>query len=57
MSQIQLLKFNTGPLVIKYAETLIIREDQCMEDEGEPWWLPLAKVETRQMSWSTLLTK
>lgn len=58
MSQIRLLKFNTGPLVIEYAETLIITEDQCVEDEGEPWWLLLAKAETRQISWRTLfLTK
>lgn len=36
-SQIQLLKFNTGPLVIEHAETLTLREEQCVEKEGKPW--------------------
>lgn len=54
-SQIQLLKLNTGPLVTEHTETLIIREDQCVEEEGEPWWPLLAKVEARWTSWRTLL--
>lgn len=49
-SQIQLLKFSTGPLVTDHAETLIIRADQCLEEEEEPWWLLLAKVEVRWTS-------
>lgn len=32
----QFLKFNTGPLVIEHAETLITREDRWVEDEEKP---------------------